>query len=313
MQSFRSTSCGLRTEALWLALPCAVLLAASLACSFTLAAADSPYLTPQAAAAPTAVSMQPQTPSVLSAPLGITPLPTLLPFLTAQAATEAAPIDIASLRPNAKIFTAAFAGSPPVIDGDISDWPELTGQITAAVYQPENWSGSADLSAVFATAWDRNNLYLALNVTDDVHVQTEQGRDLYKGDGAELLLDANLAQDADFPFPNFDDYQIGLSTGALQANAPAAQAYRWYPLEQAASLPDVLVAARPTASGYQLEAAIPWRVLGVSIEDQRSFGFVVSVSDNDTPNTADQQTLLSSTPRRNLGNPTTWDLLQLND
>ena len=156
-------------------------------------------------------------------------------------------------------------------------------------------------------------MYLALNVTDDVHVQTEQGRDSFKGDGVELLLDANLVQDADFPFPNFDDYQIGLSAGALQANAPAAQAYRWYPLEQAASLPDVLVAARPTANGYQLEAAIPWRVLDVSIEDQRSFGFVVSVSDNDTPNTADQQTLLSSTPRRNLGNPTTWDLLQLND
>jgi hypothetical protein len=169
------------------------------------------------------------------------------------------------------------------------------------------------LSATFAVAWDSNNLYVALNVTDDAHVQTEQGRDLFKGDSVDLLLDASLAMDADFPYPNFDDYQIGLSPGTFQANAPFAQAYRWYPLEQAASLPEVLVAARPTAAGYLVEAAIPWSALGVAIADQRIFGFAISVSDNDTPNTADQQTLLSSTPGRDLGNPTTWDLLQLTD
>jgi hypothetical protein len=40
-------------------------------------------------------------------------------------------------------------------------------------------------------------------------------------------------------------------------------------LEQAASLPEVLVAARPTAAGYQVEAAIPWSALGVAIADHR--------------------------------------------
>ena len=71
--------------------------------------------------------------------------------------------------------------------------------------------------------------------------------------------------------------------------------------------------ARPTANGYQLEAGIPWSALGVAIADNRMLGFAISVSDNDTPNTADQQTLLSSTPGRDLGNPITWDLLQLTD
>lgn len=302
-----------RAHPLWVLVPLAVLLGSSLACSFTLLAADNGQLAPQATAAPTAAAGQPQLPSEPSAPLGITPLPTLLPFLTAEAAPTAAPLDIASLRPNAQTFLAAYAGTPPNIDGDISDWPELNGQITNVIYKPENWSGSADLSATFAAAWDSNNLYVALNVTDDAHVQTEQGRDLFKGDSVDILLDANLALDADFPYPNFDDYQIGLSPGALQANAPFAQAYRWYPLEQAASLTEVLVAARPTPAGYQLEAAIPWSALGVAIADYRIFGFAITVSDNDMPNTADQQTLLSGTPGRDLGNPTTWDLLQLTD
>lgn len=305
--------CGWPAQRRWVLVPIVALLGTSMACSFALAAADNGQLAPQATAAPTAAAGQPQLPSEPSAPLGITPLPTLLPFLTAEAAPTAALPDIASLRPNAQTFLAAYAGTPPNIDGDISDWPELYGQIANVIYKPENWSGSADLSATFAAAWDSNNLYLALNVTDDAHVQTEQGRDLFKGDGVDLLLDANLVVDADFPYPNFDDYQIGLSPGALQANAPFAQAYRWYPLEQAASLPEVLVAARPTDGGYQLEAAIPWSTLGVAIADNRIFGFVMSVSDNDLPNTADQQTLLSSTPGRDLGNPTTWDLLQLTD
>lgn len=305
--------CGWPAQRRWVLVPIVALLGSSMACSFALAAADNGQLAPQATAAPTAAAGQPQLPSEPSAPLGITPLPTLLPFLTAEAAPTAALPDIASLRPNAQTFLAAYAGTPPNIDGDISDWPELYGQIAYVIYKPENWSGSADLSATFAAAWDSNNLYLALNVTDDAHVQTEQGRDLFKGDGVDLLLDANLVVDADFPYPNFDDYQIGLSPGALQANAPFAQAYRWYPLEQAASLPEVLVAARPTDGGYQLEAAIPWSALGVAIADNRIFGFVIAVSDNDLTNTADQQTLLSSTPGRDLGNPTTWDLLQLTD
>ena len=313
MRALRSIRCRWRAHPRWVLVPFAALVGSSLACSFTLAAADNGQPATQATAAPTTAAGQSQLPSVLSDPLGITPLPTLLPFLTAEAASTAAPPDIASRRPNAQTFLAAYAGTPPTIDGDISDWPELSGQITAVIYKPENWSGSADLSATFAAAWDSNNLYLALNVTDDAHVQTEQGRDLFKGDGVELLLDANLAIDADFPYPNFDDYQIGLSPGTLQANAPFAQAYRWYPLEQAASLPEVQVVARPTANGYQLEAGIPWSALGVAIAENRMLGFAISVSDNDTPNTADQQTLLSSTAGRDLRNPTTWDLLQLTD
>jgi hypothetical protein len=73
----------------------------------------------------------------------------------------------------------------------------------------------------------------------------------------------------------------------------------------------VAVAADLTATGYNIEAAIPWAQLGVIPATGQHFGFTFSVSDNDTPATTVQETMVSNVATRHLTNPTTWGDLTL--
>src|ERR1051326_5292531 len=98
-------------------------------------------------------------------------------------------------RPNGVPVHASPRATPPTIDGDLGDWSEFPYLINQPVYKPENWSGVNDQSATFALAWDGNALYLGVQVVDDVHVQTQHGENLFKGDSLEMLLDANLSGD----------------------------------------------------------------------------------------------------------------------
>ena len=58
------------------------------------------------------------------------------------------------------------------------------------------------------------------------------------------------------------------------------------------------LAARQTVNGYILEAAIPWRVLGVQPQPERAYGFALSLSDNDTSGTSEQECMVSTSPNR---------------
>jgi hypothetical protein len=223
----------------------------------------------------------------------------------------AVPPDNALTRPNGPVLHAAALRTPPAIDADLRDWPTLPYSLTTVVYQPQNWTGPADQSAVFALAWDANALYLAVKVGDDVHVQTQLGDQIFKGDSLEILLDADLRTDYTQDVLSPDDYQLGLTPGERRIGGP--DAYLWYPTERAGRPRGVAVAARQdeTGQGYYLEAAIPWSVFNVSAPAGSYFGFVLSSSDNDTPGAAEQQSLISTDPARSLLDPTTWGTLVL--
>jgi hypothetical protein len=64
-------------------------------------------------------------------------------------------------------------------------------------------------------------------------------------------------------------------------------------------------------NGFYLEASIPWSTFGVTPNAGSTFGFTLSVSDNDTPGTTEQQSMISSVDTRRLTNPTTWGTLIL--
>ncbi|MBI4770974.1 MAG: LysM peptidoglycan-binding domain-containing protein, partial [Chloroflexi bacterium] len=153
-------------------------------------------------------------------------------------------------RPNGLPIHAAHRATPPQIDGDLGEW-SLSNSISQVVYRPENWAGPADQGVTFAVGWDGTYLYLAASVVDDVHVQTQHGELIYKGDSLELLLDADLGGDYWYSNLSADDYQVGLSPGALTGDRP--EAYLWYPASRAGLPGGVLLAARPNGGGYQLE------------------------------------------------------------
>jgi hypothetical protein len=212
-------------------------------------------------------------------------------------------------RPNGLPYHAGYAGTAPTIDGQLTDWSTLPGLLVLATYKPDNWKGLNDCSVAFGIQWDTTYLYLAAKVTDDVHVQTQHKEYIYKGDSLEILLDTDLKGDFSITTLSPDDFQLGLSPGALSGDTP--EAYLWFPTEYTRALTEVKVAAQPDGSGYRLEAAIPWSVLKVTPAAGTAYGFVLSASDNDTPGTAAQETLITTTAARKLTNPTTWGTLIL--
>ena len=212
-------------------------------------------------------------------------------------------------RPNGVLLRAARRSA--TIDGDLSEWGALPYAINAATYKPENISGASDNSATFGLGWDATYLYVAVNVIDDVYVQTQTGNAIYKGDSLEILFDADLRGDFNVNSLNGDDIQLGLSIGNPSTANPAAQTFIWYPSRLAGAPGGVRLAGKLTSNGYTVEAAIPWTALTASCSANNRYGFVISVSDNDVPNTADQQSLISSVATRKLFDPTSWGTLTL--
>jgi len=236
-----------------------------------------------------------------------TPTSTLATPIPPTATT--APADL--VRPNGTPVHAARLPIAPAIDGNVSEWASLPNIIDQVSYKPENWTGPADNSAQYVLGWDANNLYIATHVTDDVHVQTELGDLIFKGDSLEILFDADLASDFNETKLSADDYQLGLTPGENKRGGP--DAYLWFPGDRKGRPEGVNVAAfqDETGNGFYLEAAIPWALFKVTPSGGMKFGFILSVSDNDTPATSEQQSLISSVNTRRLVNPTTWGTLIL--
>lgn len=293
----------------WVAVACALasctLPGAALPTPFTF---PTPNLTLTAMFAPTATfTPEPETlpPPETETPAAGTPAPTL-PTPTGPTATTGA----LSTRPNGSVVSAVFLATAPTIDGNTAEWTSSSFIADRATFGAANWTGTSDASATYFLGWDGSHLYLAARVRDDRFVQGATGRYLYRGDSAEFLLDTNLASDFTSTVLSSDDYQIGLSPGNFASLSP--EAYLWFPANLEGARANATVRARQTTDGYELEASIPWTILGITPTQGAHYGFAFSVSDNDSPGTTLQQTLVSSVSTRRLTNPTTWGTLVLN-
>jgi hypothetical protein len=285
------------------------MLAAVLACTVPGATPPTAFVLPTpnqtltAIFAPTsAVTLEPPPSTQATTTIAVTPVVTQAGLPT----STAGPL---SSRPNGSPVEAERLTTPPTIDGDLADWSTSAFNATQVVHGATRWSGLNDASAVYYIGWDEANLYLGARVTDDRYVQVSSGASLYLGDGLEIQLDANLAADFYTAAVDTDDYQVGLSAGNFASISP--QAYRWYPAVLRGALSGVTVAGKTTATGYNLEAKVPWTVFGLTPVTGARYGFALSVSDNDATGTAAQQSMVSSVSTRILLNPTTWGTLIL--
>lgn len=158
--------------------------------------------------------------------------------------------------------TAARSATPVVIDGKLDDavWakaPKERIDSAAQVFRfgkAAPWRDAADLSATWRAAWDAQNLYLAVEVTDDVyHVQFADGA-IWNQDGLQFLFDPTrtLVEKA-----GKYDYSVGAGTKGPQA---------WCHLSAHSSVSEgearafkVAVTDLPGSAGGKLyEIAIPW-------------------------------------------------------
>ncbi|MFZ1398626.1 MAG: sugar-binding protein [Candidatus Promineifilaceae bacterium] len=209
---------------------------------------------------------------------------------------------------------ASFTTTPPTIDGNLGDWPGTIAASSAnRVYSVAGWDGSADCTAVWQLSWDNGNLYVAVTVTDDRHVQTASGNQIFRGDSVDMQFDT--ARDADFgPGLSPDDFQITLSPGDFAGLGPTAFRFQGTASGAILAAPGgniVTVAAQQTATGYTLEAAIPWSDLNLTPSQGVTIGLALNANDNDTGGTAVQEVMMSHMPNRTLTDPTTWGTLTL--
>jgi hypothetical protein len=211
----------------------------------------------------------------------------------------------------APIF-AYYTHQPPALDGYLDEWTGKSYNASHIVFKPENCHGAADLSARVWIAWDRNFMYLGLEIHDDHHVQVSTGKNIFKGDDVEIQIDTNLLGDYEQASLNNDDAQVGLAVKDFTSGQ--YEAYIWLPASREGSL-NLAMAARQTSSpsGYVLEAALPWQALNLSPRVETPYGFCLSLADTDTPGLPEQETMASTAPKRSWRDPTTWGTLILVD
>lgn len=215
--------------------------------------------------------------------------------------------------PNARPGNGPAVSIPPcqgsvTIDGQLGEATSVARVALAEnTYGAGQWAGAGDLSGEAQMCWTDRALYVGVDVTDDVHVQTQTGSTMWRGDEIELFFDGDLRGDFYAESPNSDDTQLGLSPGNFDDLPPSAVQYR--PDIRSAS--DVDLAARASGSGYALEAAIPWSLLRVEPAAGAVYGFCLALSDNDQAGQASQDSMVSHCPRLISSNPTTWSSLEL--
>jgi LysM repeat protein len=211
-------------------------------------------------------------------------------------------------RNNGAAVFAYHTTQPPAIDGSLEEWTGHEYSASYIVLGPETWQGPDDLSATFYASWDDSYLYLGLYVRDDQHVQMATGQYLYQGDDVEIQLDTDLSGDWYQTTLSSDDVQGGLAVKDLASSAYEATIWRPSALQGPLT---ASLAARPADGGYTLEAALPWQAFGLVPSVEMPYGFALSLSDDDTPGTRAQESMVSSAPQRAFGNPTTWGTLIL--
>ncbi|MCP4361632.1 MAG: hypothetical protein GY796_26780 [Chloroflexi bacterium] len=210
-------------------------------------------------------------------------------------------------------ITAVRLSSAPLIDGDLVDWgaiPPFTASHIVA--QKESWDGSMDVESIWRIGWDDQNLYLAVAVTDDVHVQTRETKFAYLGDSLELQFDTNVQVDYGSDV-NSDDYQYVVSPGNFVDRSPGSFRFRG---DAQGVMTDFIgsiarIAALKTAEGYNVEMAIPWSDLGIQPASNQILGAAFSLNDLDTPGTAVQELMLSHVATRRWLDPSSWGSLEL--
>jgi len=239
-----------------------------------------------------------------SLPLPPTRPPTAVPSVTP---VPAATVTLAAANPDAQV-TAVHLASAPTIDGNLGEWGEIA-PFTAPyiVEQESSWDGTMDVQSLWRLGWDAQNLYLAVAVTDDVHVQTRETKFAYLGDSLELQFDTNIQADYG-PGVNSDDYQYVISPGNFGDRAPGSFRFRG---DAQGVMNDFIgsgaqVAAQQTAAGYNIEMRIPWTDLSIQPAAGSLLGAAFSINDLDTPGTAVQELMLSHVPTRRWLDPSSW-------
>jgi hypothetical protein len=210
----------------------------------------------------------------------------------------------------------------PTIDGQVTgdEWSGVDPVSSDHVI--ESADGTSAVRAQWRLGWTSEALYVLATVSDPtpVFVNAANPATMARGDsvGFELGSDPRNVPDNAGLRPS----DVFVLLAPVAANSFGAAAAGAIPGPNP-SRPNVAVFQRPTAapgitaravvgsSGYQVEAEIPWKVLGFVPAPNRLFGFNLDVFDAAGRGT--RQSVVSSNPDRKTAQhlPAIWDTLVL--
>jgi hypothetical protein len=241
---------------------------------------------------------------------------TEVPVADTVAVSGAPPVEAVVASPPT---VADFAAAAPGIDGSDDDWTSRFVYLSEfKVFGDGTIDSDADLAARWRIAWDNDFLYVFAEVSDDEIVQINTGSSLFKGDAIAFYFDGNLADDAPDAGLSTDDVAFFLAPDSDEnwvRLVPNAEGTFFGSADAIVGDVNLRVASQITGAGYDIEARIPWNLLGVSSpEPGQQFRMTLDVSDNDTPGTSDQQAMRSNSVGRTSaaqGFPAVWEMMIL--
>jgi aryl-phospho-beta-D-glucosidase BglC (GH1 family) len=159
----------------------------------------------------------------------------------------------------------AKASVPVGIDGVVDDVWENAELLPLANVALRGKPSAENLSGAFKILRDQTNLYLLVQVTDDLKMHTAE--ESYENDGIEIYIDYDNSKSDRY---DSDDFMFR---------------YVWSESEVLSVIgnpgPGVKGAQKNLDKGYIMEIAIPWKAIGGTPKEGQYIGIDVHVNDND--------------------------------
>ena len=209
----------------------------------------------------------------------------------------------------------ARAKAVPDISASGAGWEGVASQIIPPTHLVQGKvRDAADSSATFRVTYNAQTLFVDVDVSDDfvvTNIAPDDIRGHWRTDSVEVCIDPIGGAES-----TVDCFKLGIfpfdTTGVVRAerDADANQGL----IEETA--PGTRVASRRTPGGYRIEAAIPFREIGVQPVQGKRFGFNIIIYDGDKTNAAVGENINKSriawAPRSGVqGRPEDWGRIDL--
>jgi hypothetical protein len=178
----------------------------------------------------------------------------------------------------ADVAVALPAPAGIAVDGDLGEW----SWAQFAPIGPARWRDRAgpivtdpdDLSARAAVLWTSTDLYIAVEVTDDVQFNESTGWYIWEGDSIQVAFD--MAHDAGTTYDDTDDFEYGWAL-----TTTGTEHFQWHGPAVAVTPTDSVTIVR-SGSTTVYEARLGASDLGVSAfaaSDRYGFSWMVNEMD----------------------------------
>ncbi len=162
------------------------------------------------------------------------------------------------------------AGRLPVMDSRTHLLPNDPGN---------GWSGPENLSAESAVCHDAENLYLLVNVRDDIHFQNGKPGMLWAGDSIQLAIDSKANALPGVHNFDRDDYEFGFGLTPSGAQKELTGIYEIGRVKSALDSVKCNIFREGDLTCYRI--AIPWKTMKLVPEKGMILGLNFTANDND--------------------------------